>query len=428
MRWSRFGLIAALAASPLLAQEADWKSRLEQAVSRAVRQNPSISEMEAQVEAARHRVGQAGALPDTEVEIGVQDVPPSDFSFTRDDFTMSKVTARQAFPAAGKRPARTRAAGAALDSVSALHREHVARLAAEVAAAFFAVADLDARAAILERTRERLEGVLASATERYRVGKTGQTDALSASLEVTSAGERLAGVRGERRMRVAQWNALLALPPQTPLAPVPIPDENPPAPPIADLTAAAEAQSPAVAAAAARVRQAEEELALAHLERRPDFMAMAYYANRVSYEDFIGASVTLNLPFLQPGRLRERQAEREAELSGARASLEMQRNEIRRGIAEAYAELDRSREQADLYRGSILPQAETNASAAQEAYTVGQIDFQTYARAVLDQDAYAAELASRRADAWRAFAALQMASGLPLLPGTPGGGATHVEN
>jgi outer membrane protein TolC len=412
---------------PLFAQEMDWMSRLEQAVSRAVRENPSIAEMEAQVEAARHRVDQAGALPDAEVEIGVQDVPPSDFSFTRDDFTMSKVTARQSFPAAGKRPARTRVAGAALDSVSALHREHVARLAAEVAAAFFAVADLDARAAILERTRERLEGVLASATERYRVGKTAQTDVLSASLEVTSIGERLAGVRSERRMRVAQWNALLALPPETALAVVPIPDENPSAPPNDELSKAAEAGSPAVAAASARVRQAEEELALARLERRPDFMAMAYYANRVSFEDFVGASVSLNLPFLQPGRLRERQAEREAELSGARASLEMQRNEIRRGIAEAYAELDRSREQADLYRGSILPQAETNASAAQEAYAAGQIDFQTYARAVLDRDAYAAELATRRADAWRAFAALQIASGLPLLPGTPGGGETHVE-
>ena len=149
-------------------------------------------------------------------------------------------------------------------------------------------------------------------------------------------------------------------------------------------------------------------------------MAEGYYAHRVNYEDLVGASLALNLPFVQPKRLREREAEREAELSGARASLQMARNEIRRGIAEAYADLERSREQAAVYRGAILPQAEANESAAQEGYAVGQVDFLTFVRAALDHDAYAAELSMRRADAWRAVAALQRASGLPLLPGAPG--------
>jgi outer membrane protein TolC len=428
MRWFRFGLIVALLAPSARAEEADWKSRLAAAVTRAVAQNPSIAEMEAGIDAARHRVGQAAALPDPEVEVGIQDLPLPSLSFSADDFTMPKVTARQTLPAAGKRPARERSATAALDSVSALHEDHVVKVAAEVADAFFAVADLDTRVAILEGSRERLRRVAASAAERYRVGRGAQADVLRASLEVTAAEERAAGLRGERRVQAARLNSLQALPPETEVAPIAIPDEEPPVEPVATLTAGAETRSPAVAAGEARVRAAEEELTLARLERRPDFTAMAYYAYRVDYDDFIGVSVGLNLPFFQPKRLNEKEAEREAELSGARASLEMARNEIRRGIAEAYAELERAREQTALYRGSILPQAETTARAAQEAYTVGQIDFLTFVSASLVRDTYEAELAMRRAGAWRAVAQLQMASGLPLLPGTPGMGGIHVEN
>jgi outer membrane protein TolC len=176
------------------------------------------------------------------------------------------------------------------------------------------------------------------------------------------------------------------------------------------------------------VRGAEEELRLASLEKRPEISAFAYYAHRVSFDDMAGAIVGVTLPFLQPKRLREKAAEKEAQLSGARANLEIVKNRIGGGIEEAYADLERSLRQARLYRASILPQAETNAAAAQEAYTVGQIDFLTYVRAALDLDAYEGELATRRAGAWRALAALQTASGLPLLPGTPGTEDTHAQN
>ena len=428
MRWPGFVLIVVVASSSASAQEAEWKRRLEGAVSLAIAQNPSITEMESRIEADRHRVGQASALPDPEIEIGIQDVPPSDFSFTRDDFTMSKVTARQTFPAAGKRPERQRSAAAALDSSAALHVDHVVRTAAEVADVFFAVADLDARLEILQASRERLRLVSASAADRYRVGRGAQADVLRASLESTAAEERVVGLTAERRVLAVRLNALQALSPEAEVSRIPMPDEGPSLPPAAEMVVSAERRSPAIAAREAQVRAAESDLALARLERRPDFTAMAYYANRAKFEDFVGASVALNLPFFQPKRLKEREAERESELSGARASLEMVRNDIRRGVAEGYAELERSRQQAALYRGSILPQAETNERAAQEAYAVGQIDFLTLVRAALDRDAYASELAMRRAGAWRAVAALQMASGLPLIPGTPGAGEFHVQN
>jgi cobalt-zinc-cadmium efflux system outer membrane protein len=419
MRAFRVAVIVVFAGFPLRAQESDWKVRLAAAVSRAIAKNPSVAEMEAGIEAARQRAASAGALPDPEIEVGIQDIPPSDFSFTRDDFTMEKILARQAFPAAGKRPARERAALAEVGSAEARHMGHVLELAAEVGEVFFELGGLDARLAILARSRDRLRDAASAASERYRVGRGAQADVLRANLEVTSVEEQFIGLFGERRAAAARLNALQGLPPSAPVDPVALPDDVPEAPPLPEAISQALAASPAVAAAEAQIRRADEQLTLAKLERRPDFMASAYYAARVDFDDLVGAFVNLNLPFFQPGRLRAREAEGEAELSGARASLAMVQNELERRATEAYAELERTTEQARLFAGSILPQAETNAQAAREAYAVGQVDFLTYIRATLDLDDYAVEVAERRAGAWKAYAALQRATGLPLLPGTP---------
>jgi outer membrane protein TolC len=428
MRRIAVALILFLAAAFSIAEEADWKTRLAVAIERAVAHNPSIAEQESRIEASRQRVGQATALPDPEVELGVQDVQISPLSFTSSDFTMAKITARQRIPAAGKRPAQEKSAEAELAAAAALHLDHAIRLAAEVADTFFALAEADARTRLIEVSRDRLERVASDAAERYRVGRGAQADVLRANLDVTAAQQRLVGLHGLRRMLEARFNALQALSPGTSVEPFEVPEPDPVAPRLEDLLNDAEARSPGVAAASAEIRRAEEQVALARLERRPDFTPMAYYAYRADYPDFFGASVSLNLPFFQPKRLSEREAEKEADLSAARANAEVVRNEIQRDIGEAYADLERSLEETGLYRTAILPQSETSLRAAQEGYTVGQVDFSTYVRAALDRDAYETDFVTRRAGAWRAMAALQRASGLPLIPGTPQAGDIHVQN
>jgi outer membrane protein TolC len=417
----------ALGQSQSGAAEVSWRVRLASAIAAAVEGNPELAAMEARVRAASHRVGQADALPDPELEIGLIDVPVANPSLSRDDFTMETVGARQTFPGAGKRATRRNSAAAEAAALAAEHVVHVRGLTAEVADAFFILGELDARVRILEESHERLKRVAGSATERYRVGKGAQADVLRANLETTSIEERLSTLRAERRKEVARFNALQLLPSDSPVETVPLPSEEPRVEPTAEVLLVAMEESPALEEANAELRRAEEEVKLAKLERRPDFKALAYYARRQSFEDLAGASVSFNLPFVQSKRLSERSAEADANLSGARASLEAVRNLLRRGIDEAFADLDRNVSQIHLYRDSIVPQAETNYRAAAEAYAVGQVDFLTYVRAALDRDGYEAELAMRTGGAWRALAALQRASGLPLIEGTPTTGEEHAQ-
>jgi outer membrane protein TolC len=342
--------------------------------------------------------------------------------------TMEMVSARQTLPGAGKRAARRASAEAASGNALALHEVHAAEIAAEVADVFFAIADLDRRLEILERSRERLKATAASATERYRVGKGSQSDVLRANLQTTALEERFIAARSERRMLAARFNTLRKLPASAAVDAIGPLDPLPSVPDPAAVRREAEEHSAAIRAARAAVRMAEEQVRLARLERAPDWTVSTYYGRRERFEDMAGASVSVNLPFAHPRRLEARRAETEAELSSARADLETVRNQIARDIEGAAAELERNAEQERLYRSSILPQAESTFRSARESYVVGQIDFETYVQAALDLDNYESEHAARAAGIGRALAALQKASGLPLIEGTPKTGERHVQN
>ncbi|MDQ6892745.1 MAG: TolC family protein [Acidobacteriota bacterium] len=405
-----------------------WQPRLEAAIRRAVSGNPELSAMEGRIDASRQRAAQADAFPDPELEVGIKDIPVSSPSLTRDNFTMEMVTARQSLPGRGKLATRRASAEAAAVNSEAQHTAHAVTIAADVADAFFGIAEIDRRMEILERSRERLKRTSASATERYRVGKGAQSDVLRANLEGTALEDRLLRLKSRRRELAARLNALQGLAARTPVPAIGPIEPLPSLPDPAAVGRQAEERSPAVAGGLAAVRRAEHELRLAGLERRPDWMVSTYYGRRERFEDLAGAFVSFNLPFAHPRRLEAKRAEMEAELSSARADLEAVRNQIRRDVETAAAELEQNVEQERLYRTSILPQAEINFRAAQESYAVGQIDFETYVRAALDLDTYESEIATRSAGIGRALAALQRASGLPLIPGTPGTGDIHAKN
>jgi outer membrane protein, heavy metal efflux system len=421
--------LAAAAAAP----SAEWSARLRDAIALATAQNPDIVSMEARIEASRQRVAQSTALPDPELELGIKDFPTWHPSLTRDDFTMETIEARQRFPGSGKRRTDERIAQARWRGEQAEHVRHVVEVAADVADSFFRLAELDRRIAILEETRGRLSDAVASARERYRVGKGAQADVLRADLEKTARDDRLASLRAARRSEAARFNALQNLPAGSPVAPVLLPSDYEltlaarPTPPLEELTRQAQELSPAVAAASARAEGAQQELEKAGLERRPDWMLTGYWGRRESFEDLAGLSVSFNIPWVHPRRLDERRAEREAELASARADLAALRNGLQRDIDQAYADLDKNREQVRIYRDAILPQAEINYRAAREAYAVGSIDFLTYVRAATDLDMYEEEMAERDTGTARALAMLQKVSGLALIVGTPAGEDAHAK-
>ena len=396
---------------------ADTDPRLRTAIEQALTRNPEVQEMELRIEAARSRVPQAGALPNPTLTVGAVNVPVPSFSFGRDDMTMKMASLEQMVPAPGKRRADEAVANADVEIARATHAEHVNRLVSEVVDSYFEIAELDARLAIARRSLDRATSVSESARGRYRVGLAAMPDPLLAAVEETKFRDRIRALEADRAVAVARFNTLQNLSPNAEVPPVALAsiDRGVPA---AAVRAAIE-ESPAILQAQAEVRRAERDLDRARLDRRPDLKFMTSYGERQRRDDMVGATVGIDLPFFQARRVSARIAEKQAELDAAKKKVESVRLRVSREVEEALIALTRDVDRAALYRDTILSQDRTAAEAAEQAYAVGKIDFQTYVRAVLTVDEDESEAIMREVALSKTRARLQAATGFPFFEYRP---------
>jgi outer membrane protein TolC len=392
--------------------------RLRAAIARALAQNPELEEMELRIEAARNRVPQARALPDPTLTVGAVNVPVPSFSFGRDDMTMKMASLEQIVPAPGKRRAAAAVADADVEIVRSMHAEHVNRLVSEVVDSFFEIGELDARLSIARRSLDRATTVSESARGRYRVGLAALPDPLLAAVEESKFRDRIRSLEADRAVAAARFNTLQNLPANEPVPAIALPFADRRIPAAAAVRAAIE-KSPAILQAQAEVLRAQRDLDRARLDRRPDLKFMTSYGERQRRDDMVGATVGIDLPFFQAKRVSARIAEKQAELDAAKKKLESVRLGLSREVEEALIALARDADRAALYRDTILAQDRTAAEAAEQAYAVGKVDFQTYVRAVLAVDEDEAEAVMREAALPRARARLQAATGFPFFEYSP---------
>lgn len=395
-------------------------ARLRSAIERALAQNPEIEEMELRIEAARNRVPQARALPDPTLTVGAVNVPVPSFSFGRDDMTMKMASLEQTVPARGKRRAAEAVANADVEIARAMHAEHVNRLVSEVVGSFFEIAEVDARLAIARRSLDRATRVSESARNRYRVGQGGLPDPLLAAVEETRFRDRIRALEADRAVAAVRFNTLQNEPATESVPAIQLPAVDRSLPDAGSIRAAIE-RSPAILQAQAEILRAERDLDRARLDRRPDLTFMTSYGERQRRDDMVGASVGIDLPFVQAKRVSARIAEKQAELGAAKRKLESVRLGLSREVEEALIVLARDAERAALYRDTILTQDRTAAEAAEQGYAVGKIDFQTYVRAVLAVDEDEAEAVMREVSLPKARARLQAATGFPFFEYRPHG-------
>jgi outer membrane protein TolC len=98
----------------------------------------------------------------------------------------------------------------------------------------------------------------------------------------------------------------------------------------------------------------------------------------------------------------------------ALSDLAAMRAETRGKIGEAYANLTASRNLAQLYRTTVLPQAEATVVSALAAYRGGSVDFATLLDDRMTVNNYQQELYVLEADQGKAWAELEMLVGREL--------------
>ena len=192
---------------------------LDVLVRQALDSNPGIRAARQRLDAARARIGPAGAGPDPMLMVGVQNFPFTSPGFS-DFMTMKMVGVSQTFLFPGKLRLRRRAAEhdmAAAEAELESARRGVIR---DVKAGYYDLAYLDAALAVLEANRTVLANAIRSTEARYATGSGEQQDILRARVEAARLGEQAATLREERQAVLARLNAVVD---RSPAHPVPDP-------------------------------------------------------------------------------------------------------------------------------------------------------------------------------------------------------------
>jgi outer membrane protein TolC len=430
-----------------MAQRAD-SSSLDALVGRALQANPAIIASARRVEAARARIGPAGALPDPMLSLGIQNLPLGDEAATAgeipdprpDMMTMKMVGLGQTIPFPGKLRLARAAARHEVESAEAMLAAERLRVAAEVRAAYYRLAAIDHALDILERNRSVLVGVIDLANARYATGKANQQDVLRARVEGTRLAESATVLREQRVSVLAQLNSLLSRPGDMNVAGATVPARiaraavdttarvrfvsdvigarlaASPLPPVRQLQDLAEANNSELLMHRAQIDAQRERTALVRKAHLPDFDVMLEYGQRSQRPDMISARVSIPIPVFRKQKQEPQVHESEALLSALESEHHSEVNQLRARVAQLHSDAERARTQLVLLRRSILPEARATLEAATAAFRVGSVDMLTLLDTQSTLFSYETEYFRLVSDFATAVAELERTVGKEVLP------------
>ena len=394
-------------------------TRLGDLYAQVGRDNPRISAARALVRAAQARVPGATRPPDPQLQLGWMNYSLPNLA-PMATTGMTQLQVMEMLPLGGKLPLAGRAAGAQASATNERASDVVWELRSQTAMAFYDLYATDQSLRVAHETLRLLHDIEKTAGSMYRVGEGRQADVLRAQVEFAKMAEDTLRMQAMRQSMVARLNALLDRAADAPVASPALPAFPDSIPDRSSLQAVAMLGRPMIRAGLDELSAAEASEKLARKEIWPDLQVGVQYAQRGATDGMGGTERMGSLMFGAsiPVFARDRQFRMREEAGAmklmAEADLAGMRAETRGKIGEAYANLVRARNLSQLYRSTVLPQAQATVASALSAYRVGSVDFMTLLDDRMSVNKYQQELYALDADEGKAWAELEMLTGREL--------------
>lgn len=395
-------LCALVAASPnaLDAQRARPVDPLDSLLAAARNNNPEIAAAQHRVDAARKRIGPAGALPDPMLQLGLMNMPILQPGL-REEMTMNTIMLSQTLPASGRLGRERRIAefeSAAAEAALAAAR---LRVRTTVARAYYDIAYTERALDVLDKSRSVLSAISRSAEARYAAGIGEQRDVLRARVEETRVAEQAVELVEKRRAlaaeltaalghtdtlliegaRVSARIAALAVAPADRITfvsqTIGARASDSPLPPLAELQERAMRSNPELAEHEAMIAAARVRADIAQRAHIPDLDISVQYGARVGNPDMISIMVAAPLPLRRGARQNALAAAQKSEVLALEAEHHTQLNTLTAEVARLVADIERTRSQLALYVKAILPQGRAALESGTGNFAAGRGDIES---------------------------------------------------
>jgi cobalt-zinc-cadmium efflux system outer membrane protein len=379
---------------------------LDAATQEAVERAPLLEARRSQSESARQEVARAGALPDPQLTVGIDNLAvqgPGAYTAGGDSMTMRTVGISQTFPSRSKRQAQ-RDLGQA-DASLAASAEVITALSIQqqVADAWITAWGAQHEETMLLAMRQEWAQDVALAQARLKGGTGTAADVLAARMEALDLENRIDDVRSRQRQAKAGLARWLGKPGDQALAQAPdfasLPFDEP------TLLSSLDRQG-ALLAWPGREHAAEAALAAARADKHADWNVGLAYGERVrGLSDMVSLQVGVSLPLFTRNRQDRGISARAADLDAVRDEHADARQQQIEAVEGAWARWTSLGQQVRRHREALLPLAHDRSALALAAYRAGA-DIQPLLDARRDEIAHHTDYARMLAEYGRAWAAL----------------------
>ncbi len=364
---------------PLFSQEMPKrKTGLSELIQEALRQNPQIKAARNEWQAVLKNIPQAKSLPDPMLSYSRfgQSIE------TRLGPQRNKLSLSQKFPFFGKLSLK----GEIVQSAALIFEEQYNAVKADtvlkVKKSYFSIFWFDKALKISREEKDVLRRLSRIARKKYETGTANQQDVLKAQLEISRVTDKILILEQGKKGVVAGLNSLLNRSPDSFLGEaeelqIPVLKVE-----LKDLYEWAKELRPELRKARFFIEKNERSLKLAKKNYYPDFKIMVDYidigggttTNVKDGRNSWMASIGINIPIWR-GKLHASEAEAAIKIEASRESYKNVENKTLSRVNELFFEVKTASEEVNLYKYSLLPQAEQSLKASEVGYLAGKVDF-----------------------------------------------------
>jgi outer membrane protein TolC len=396
-----------------------YAETLNQLVDEAIKNNPDLAAAKSQWDKFSFVTSQVGSLQDPELSFSFSSYPRDTLSSDETPMTGNELRLAQKFPFPGKLQGLSYLAREQARWYEALYQDKHYLVARKIKDAWYRLYFNQQSMAVTERNLALVDDIIRLTEVRYETGSGLQQDVLKAQVKRSQFMERIMTLQQQRATLQSELNRLLNRSSDVVYEP---PRELEMVPTETSLEAFIEAGSekrPMNSAYQSLIKRYRYQNDLAELDDYPDMTVFASWRFRDNNlpdggTDFVSAGISINLPVYREKR-RAAKAEAMAAVRMAERQADDFRNSVAQSIESAYARMEETRQQADLYQKGIIPQTSQSFQSALGSYQVGKLEFISLLDALMT--AYQAELDYYRVSSeyMRSLAWLEAESTIPLI-------------
>lgn len=391
------------------------------AVEVAIRDNPSLAEMQTRYEALAEVPSQVGTLPDPMVSVNAMNFPTDTYERDQEAMTQLQVGFSQVFPFPGKLSLKEEAAE--YDARAAGHSVDELRLQLikNVKSKWWQLYYMDRALETVDSNQALLRQFITVAKTKYETGKGLQQDVLLSQLELSRLMDQEIQLEAIRRNQAIQLNILMDRPANDPITlPDTVSKMMPNLVDESELYQKAASVRPRLKQMETQIDAAKSRLDLAKRDYYPDFKLGVTYGDRTgdnppprggARSDFLSVMVGVKIPLYAGRKQSKAVSQKSLEVQKNRYALLDEKGLVTAAISSAVTDYHRAKKQYSLFGSGIVPQAQQTVQSMLAGYQVSEVDFLNLVRSQMTLFNYELQYWKALSDAKQALARLEAAVG-----------------